>query len=68
MFHHQQSNPTISLFFDAYSCCFGQIISCQDSVAFSSDSCHRQALIGCRIFFSMAVLSWLLLLLVRFFR
>jgi hypothetical protein len=31
----------VSLFFDSYSCCFGQIISCQGSVAFSSDSCHR---------------------------
>jgi len=41
----------MSLFFDSYSCCFGQIISCQGSVAFSSDSCHRQAVTGCRIFF-----------------
>ena len=57
MLHHQQSNPRVSLFFDSYSCCFGQIISCQGSVAFSSDSCHRQAVTGCRIFFSMAVLS-----------
>jgi hypothetical protein len=24
---HQQSNPRVSLFFDSYSCCFGQIIS-----------------------------------------
>src|SRR6185437_8875257 len=45
------------LIFDSYSCCFGQIISCQGSVVFSSDSCHRQAVTGCRIFFSMAVLS-----------
>jgi len=43
MLHHQQSNPRVCLFFDSYSCCFGQIISCQGSVAFSSDSCHRQA-------------------------
>lgn len=25
MRHHQQSNPKVSLFFDSYSCCFGQI-------------------------------------------
>jgi hypothetical protein len=36
MLHHQQSNPRVCLFFDSYSCCFGQ-----GSVAFSSDSCHR---------------------------
>jgi hypothetical protein len=54
MFHHQQSNPRACLFFDSYSCCSGQIIFCQGSVAFSSDSCHRQAVTGCRIFFSMA--------------
>ena len=51
MLHHQQSNPRVSLFFDSYSCCFGQIISCQGFVAFSSDSCHRQAITGCRIIF-----------------
>jgi hypothetical protein len=54
MLQHQQSNPRVCLFFDSYSCCFGQIISCQGSVAFSSDSCHRQGVTGCRIFFSMA--------------
>jgi hypothetical protein len=61
MLHHQQSNPRVSLFFDSYSCCFGQIISCQGSDAFSSDFCHHHAVTGCRIFFSMVFL----LLLVR---
>ena len=53
MLHHQQSNPRVCLFFDSYSCCFGQIISCQGSLDFSSDSCHRQAVTCCRIFFSV---------------
>lgn len=45
MLHHQQSNPRVCLFFDSYSCCFGQIISWQGSVAFfvgflSSSGCN----------------------------
>jgi hypothetical protein len=56
MLHHQQSDPK-GVIFDSYPSCVGQIISCQGSVTFSSDSCHRHAVTGSRTFFSISVLS-----------